>query len=574
VYLNALPNGFIYDDNVLLLNNPFIRDVRNIPELFRRNFWTFEGAPPTSNYYRPLVNFFYLVAYQVSGSNPAGFHATNILFHAGVSLLVFFITLKLLIRSPLPHVNSSLVSLVVSLLFATHPIHTEAVSWNSGLPDVSFSFFYLFAFYLYLTGGSSLTWWHAVSAGSFFLATLCKEPAITLPLVLLVHDYALSREPVWSVKNLKKYLPYLLVAFIYMVIRISVLGAFAPLEPVEKMGTVQSLINIFPLFTGYLKKMFLPIDLNFWTVFNPITSLLSEKGILGLFVSGAFAGVAFLAFKKNRVLFFGLLLFLIPLLPVFYTTGITGFFFAERYLYLPSFGFILSLVVFCFSVPILRWRSTIPLTLIFFLLAGAFATGTVVRNRTWKDAETLFADAAKKSPQSVIPHMEYGNALLAKDKTDQAIQQYQLAIAIDPKLYVLRYHLGLGYAKKGLLYEAIAQFSVASELNPYFPDSHVQTGRAAAKLGLMDMAIGQFEIAISLQSSPSTHNLLGVAYAQKGLLDRAEEQFRIAFALDPSDPVIRGNLEEIRGKEPRKIGRGGDYGEHPERSSRLFNFVW
>jgi tetratricopeptide (TPR) repeat protein len=339
------------------------------------------------------------------------------------------------------------------------------------------------------------------------------------------------------------------------------------------METSQALINIFPLFFGYLRKMLLPFNLNFWIVFDPVSSLSSKEGILALLVTGAFAALAFSAYKKNRLLFFSLLMFIIPLSPVFYIQGITGFFFAERYLYLPSFGFILSLVILFFSVPILRRRSAIPLTLIFILLTGVFAAGTVMRNRTWKDAETLFADAAEKSPQGVIPHMEYGNALLARDKVDQAIQQYQLAIAIDPTLYVLHYHLGIAFAKKNLLYDAIAQFSIASEQNPEFPDSHVQMGRASAKLGLMDMAIEQFQIAISLESNASSHNLLGMAYVQKGLTDKAEEQFRIAFALDPSDPAINRNLEQI--KKNREAGMSGDYGESPEKTtSKLFNFVW
>ncbi len=96
VYANALQNGFIYDDHSQILKNHLIRDIRNIPEIFRRSAWTFEGAPPTSNYYRPMLNILYMFTYYISGLKPWGYHLVNILFHAANSVLVFLVASKLL----------------------------------------------------------------------------------------------------------------------------------------------------------------------------------------------------------------------------------------------------------------------------------------------------------------------------------------------------------------------------------------------------------------------------------------------------------------------------------------------
>ena len=95
VYANALQNGFIYDDHSQILKNHLIRDIRNVPEIFRRSAWTFEEAPPTSNYYRPMLNLFYMVVYYAFGLKAWGYHLLNILFHAGNSVLVFLVAARL-----------------------------------------------------------------------------------------------------------------------------------------------------------------------------------------------------------------------------------------------------------------------------------------------------------------------------------------------------------------------------------------------------------------------------------------------------------------------------------------------
>ncbi|MFI5295601.1 MAG: hypothetical protein ACHQ0Y_11320 [Thermodesulfovibrionales bacterium] len=74
VYANAFFCGFILDDYSQVLKNPIIQDLRNIPEIFLRSAWTFEGAPPTSNYYRPMLNLLYMFTYCLIGPEAWGFH--------------------------------------------------------------------------------------------------------------------------------------------------------------------------------------------------------------------------------------------------------------------------------------------------------------------------------------------------------------------------------------------------------------------------------------------------------------------------------------------------------------------
>ena len=142
------------------------------------------------------MHIIYMSIYYVLGLNPWGFHLVSVLFHAGVSVMVFIITSRLLrdLR-PQARVSSTTPAFMAALLFAAHPIHTEAVAWAAGLPDLSFTFFYLLSFYLYIRSKDSNAPFSIVfflSIASFFLAALCKEPALTLPLIIAAYDCTLQ----------------------------------------------------------------------------------------------------------------------------------------------------------------------------------------------------------------------------------------------------------------------------------------------------------------------------------------------------------------------------------------------
>jgi hypothetical protein len=88
VYVNTLRNGFVYDDIPQVVQNPWIREMRFIPEIFSTNVWAFQGT--TTNYYRPLMHISFMLSYYLFGLAPWGFHLVNILLHAGLPSWCFF----------------------------------------------------------------------------------------------------------------------------------------------------------------------------------------------------------------------------------------------------------------------------------------------------------------------------------------------------------------------------------------------------------------------------------------------------------------------------------------------------
>ncbi len=582
VYAGALAGGFIYDDNLQVLKNPLIRDLRHIPEIFLRSAWTFEGAPETSNYYRPLQNLIYLFTSYAFGLRAWGFHLVNILFHSSNALLVYFLTVRITggLQPSATRVSVSL-PLIAALLFATHPVNTEAVIWIAGLPDVSFVFFYLLSFYLYLRWKGKGVVNYLFSLAAFFLSTLCKEPGITLPVVLVAYDAVFRAGPFWSLGTVRRHLPYLIVAGLYLALRTAVLGDIAPLVPVVATSSLVATISVFPLFSRYLQLLVLPINLNFWPVFDPLTSLLSLRGIMALAISTAFLGAAAAAFRKKSGVFLSLMIILAPLLPALYIQGIIGKPIAERYLYLSTFGFGLLPAFLLIQARKGHQQAAAVFSLILLLVIGAYSAGTIARTMTWKDASTLFFDTVTKSPDSLVPRLELANALLVKGDLDAAIMHYRAAARMDPGLYIVHYNLGIALEKKRLLNEAAEQYLIAARLNPTLPDIHADAGRAFAKAGFLDLAADQLLLAVQLQPANAyQRNLLGVVYVLKGLIDQAIVQFSEAVSLSPSAESYRRNLSDAMALKKsdgstaaQAAGFGERYEERPITSADIIKFA-
>jgi tetratricopeptide (TPR) repeat protein len=555
-----------------------------------------------------MLNLLYMFTYNLFGPEAWGFHLVNVLFHAANSVLVFLVAERLLNQSeegagtPPRHDlistlrdvpsgfrdslftihYSRLFPFVAALLFATHPVHTEAVTWIAGVSDLSLAFFYLLSFYLYVRSDDVCSGSHVLSVLTYFIAVLCKEPGLTLPVIFIAYDLVRKREVTRDfIFFLKRYLPYFIVTIFYFVARFFVLGGFAPMKRLTGLSTWQYLINVFPVFVKYLYTLFLPTGLNFWPVYDPVKSPLSAEAMLSFFVVVIFAAGVVTALKKKSVTFLFLLLIILPLAPALYLKGIIGKPLSERYLYLPSVGFVMLLAsVLTMTYPD-RSRIRKGLALAFALVIGLYCFGTISRNTVWKDEYSLFSDTVRKSPDSVVPRFELGNALLMKGLPDEAIVHYLAAMRMEPKLYVIHHHLGLALAAKGLLYDAIEQYRIATTLNPESPEIHEDLGRALAGAGFRDLAIRELEAAVVLRPSASLHNFLGVVYAQVGQMEKAVRNFRRAGDLEPAREDYRRNLAAAVGLE-KSLRKKGDQGtdhlwEYEERSltkTEMFSFVW
>ncbi len=544
VYFNALSGVFVYDDNYQIVDNPWLRDMRNIPKIFSTNVWSFQSGPTILDYYRPLMHIVYMLNYHLFGLKPWGFHLVNILFHCGVSVLVF-----LVIRRLLPEHRATVSPVYLSppflaaMLFALHPIHTEAVTWIAGLPDVACTFFYLMSFYLYISFRDGARKGSLLSILSFAAATLFKEPALTLPVLLIAYDYLVKKSDETILAGIKRYIPYVVVSGVYLLVRSYALGGFAPIVFHADLSTYQLIINVLPLFKEYLTGLFWPFNLNFWHTFHPLSSLLEAQGTISAVVAVLFIIVAVIAYRKNKLLFFGLLLVVLPLVPVFYIKAISMKPFAERYLYLPSVGFVFIPAIF------LSWaREKLPgaaknITIVFIVIVGLYTVGTITRNNVWQNSLNLWSDTVKKSPDSADAHNSLGLAYQSQGQLDRAAAEFQTASRLMPDYAEAHNNLGLAYQSQGQLDRAVAEFQTALRLKPAYAEAHYNLGIAYASQSQLDRAMAEFQAALRLKPDlAEAHNNLGIAYGSQGQLDRAVVEFQTALRLKPDLAEARYNL--------------------------------
>ena len=546
VYFNALSDGFVYDDNFQVLKNQWMKDIRYIPEIFSKSVWSFELRKELSlsNYYRPIMHLIYTANYHLFGMRPWGFHLVNILFHAGVSVLVFLIALRLFgeVQSPSPRRYLS-APFWAGVLFAAHPVHTEAVTWISALPEVSFAFFFLLSLYLYIRFREGSGTAYPLSIASFFIATLCKETAVTLPLIIAGYDYFIGNTKGRLSVHLKRYIPYLVVTGFYFVLRFNALGGFAPVRRHAELTTYQSIINIFPLFTQYIGKLCFPLRLNAYHVFHPIYSIFAMKGILSLAITAALVVLVFTVLKKYRVASFSVLLIVVPLLPAFYITLIRGVTFAERYLYLPSFGFVVLLALLMVRARVKFSKGNTMIAIGVIALSGLYSAQTVIRNGDWKDDFTLFKDTVRKSPDGDVPHHQLGIAYAHMGRIDEAISEFKTVLKLNPERAESHNSLGIAYLGLGRIDEAISEFKATLKLRPEYTEPHYSLGIAYTRLGRIDEAIGEYKAVLELNPGyAAAHNNLGIAYLGLGHIEEAINEYKAALKLNPEYVDAHNNL--------------------------------
>jgi len=135
VYVNTIKNGFVYDDNDLILRNPQVKKA-SVQEIFSTPFW----GERKFGLWRPITILSFRLNYLMKGFSASLFHLTNIILHSLTVLILYFFLLRVTGKYEL--------SFVSSLIYAVHPVHTEAVAWIVGRSEILATLFSLLCFLL------------------------------------------------------------------------------------------------------------------------------------------------------------------------------------------------------------------------------------------------------------------------------------------------------------------------------------------------------------------------------------------------------------------------------------------
>lgn len=535
-YSNSFGNFFVWNDWTLIIENFLIKDWRNLPEIFASAFWKpLLGEPP--RIYRPLVLVSFMADFSLWGLKPWGYHVTNISLHVVNSFLAYFL---------MRFCVSPATALGGALLFAVHPIQTEAVTYISGRGELLQSLFLMSGAILFLKSRRPKTWlWYLASLLLFFLAPLAKETAVLFPLWLMAAETALTAPFVaggFTRLALRQVGPLMVVVF-YIVMRSYYTGAnfFAADWPIGEIwegfhGTVRAAFH-------YFRFLLVPWNLRFLRAAPP-PSVYDASFLLGVVLLACAGWLLIFAWRRGgRAVIFGFLWLLIGFLPLAYAASV-GLPFLESRLYLPSVGFFL-LAALCLT----RLKSLSPsrlhiwlLLLISTLLGGL----TFYRNRDWKDDMTIATHTLQAAPDDPTALRLFGDAVFRRGKTQEAEKIFQTALQSAPQDPRLHESLGRLYSFVGKDREALEQYQRLRELTPKGPYAYWRLGRFHLRRRNLAEAEDYFARATTLfPYSSEIRNDLAQAYYLQGKLDKAEAELNAALKILPRSPVLQKNLEQV-----------------------------
>ncbi|HXG67634.1 MAG TPA: hypothetical protein VNO70_21200 [Blastocatellia bacterium] len=429
VFANALANGFVFDDHNHVLNKPQFRSLAKLPEVLVSS-------------YRPVRDISHMLEFALWGEWAAGFHLTNILLHAVNTLLVFFLTRRL--------TGYLMAGMLAALIFAVHPIQTDAVTYVSGRRDLLFTSFYLSGFFCYLRYRKSRSLLHlALFLGLWALGLMSKEMAATLPGFIFVWNFCQQwgeQSGSWASRSLKAArAAFLLDRWLYLALFAAV-PVYAYYMVYVKGGSTRAgdygldywggsfytnLLTVFVVHAWYLKQLVFPTPVvQYFGAFDVATSLADPRVIPSiLLVLAVFAAGLFLL-NKDRLMAFAILSYFVLLLPVSHIIPHHELL-ADHYLYLPmmSFGLLAALAAQKFAAQGVTARRAVYAAAAAALIA--LSVMTVLRNRVWKDDLTLWQANYEEAPNSLRAVSSLA-ALYANRNPKRAEELFKRCIELDP----------------------------------------------------------------------------------------------------------------------------------------------
>ncbi len=492
VFFNTFQNDFVFDDESVVQNNSSITSLSNIPKYFTGE----EGFHKViGKYYRPIVSATYAIDYALYGLSPIGFHITNVIIHLISCLLLFKIFSLLFAKSK----YGNLISLLVTLIFAVHPIHTEAVSWISGRTDsiVTLFFFASFLYYVKFSEGENSenknSKFLTLSLVFYFIGLLSKEMIVTMPVIILLYDFLYRKRPIAYLKeNIKTYLLFAGITIFYFIIRYLALKDVPDrLNYMYFVGKDSGVVFFTMLKTIplYFKLLLYPVNLLYhYNGVIPDSSSFDANSIFSLvFVLGIIIA-SILLYKKQSKISFVLLFFLVTLSPVMNIIPTMNFM-AERFLYLTSFC--LSLFIGIILLKYLNDKNKAAILILGGLILVSFSYLTIKRNAEWKTNDILYSTADGVDGNVLL--VNAGNIYANNKNYDEAAKRYRRAIEIRDNSLLAHHNLGLIHMIHNNLDSAVIEIKKGIAIDSLAPDGYFQLAQIYQMSNNKDEAVKYLE---------------------------------------------------------------------------------
>lgn len=450
LYGNTLSHNYALDDAIVITNNSFTQQgLDGIKDIFTTESFTgFFGKDKrlvAGGRYRPLSIASFAVEIEMFGESPGVSHFINILLYSLTAFFLYLLFLRLF--QEYDKITFYSISFITTILFLSHPIHTEVVANIKGRDEIMTLLGSLVSFWLILKSydnKDNILSKNIVGASVvFFLALMSKENAITfvaiIPLCLILFRQSTIKQAIVFT------IPLVISTVVFLIIRQNVLGGFASTDDVQELlnnpfihaSVGEKYATIFYTLLLYIKLLVFPHPLTFdyYPFQIPIISLTDWRALVSiiLYVAMIFLGIKGYFSKKKWSL--AVIFYLIPLSIVSNIVFPIGTFMNERFVYISSIGFCFIMAIFL--SPLLNNKKYSKISLLVLLLVViSYSAKTITRNTAWKDDLTLFTTDVKTSFNSAKSTCSAGGKLLEAAKANNVPDEKNLQL--EQSLYYLR----------------------------------------------------------------------------------------------------------------------------------------
>jgi tetratricopeptide (TPR) repeat protein len=569
-YSNTFNSPFHFDDIGSIVNNPIVKDLGYFsePEMAK-------GLEFHKSLKKRYVGYLtFALNYGVHGLNVTGYHVVNLLIHIANAFLVYFLIL-LMFKTPFLEISqlriySRHIAVITALLFVSHPVQTQAVTYIVQRLTSLATMFYMASLLAYVKSRLAVQGprRYVLYPASLIFAALAmktKEIAFTLPLIITLFEFSFLPPTLPRAAGGTKVIRrafFLIPLFVIMLAMLSTViepgrplsetfGDIVEVKVVEEISRHDYMLTESRVLVTYLRLLAFPVRQNLdydYPVFNSFFDL--QVLLSFLFLSGIFCLAVFLYCRSritdyhsesdvqkpeihsSRLIAFGIFWFflalsvessIVPLHPIY-----------EHRVYLPSVGVFIAIATLAFLAVDKFRQSRLPLLTALTALIVVFSATTYARNSVWQSEISLWEDTAGKSPHRARVQNNLGSAYISAGMFDKAEKRLNIALALKPDYAMVHNNLGLLYSATGQNEKALKHQLTAIGLDPEFPGAYYDLGSVYMVMGMPEKAVDHYSAALRLNPGyAEAHYEMGTIYCKKGESDNAAGYYMTAIKLNP-----------------------------------------
>lgn len=464
-YFNVLKGPFVLDDEHFIQKNKYVHDFK-IKKIYTSSVT--EGAGFASNFYRPNQQLIYAVIYKFFKDNTVPYHFFSILVHA-LNTYLIFLMLKLLFFDSLSAFCSALIYLV-------HPIHTESISFISGLAGPLGTLFLLIGILIWIR---SLCFKKVIKEELYLAATLVcfvvalftkENMVVLLPLSVVISAYLWDslrkRSRMYCLISIVVF-AFLTAGYLYLKFKYFSFTGNLGLTGEDNIYTARlsvRLMTFVSVLWEYCLMIFVPIRLNYEKSYTAFVSLFTWRGAFGIFFMVC-AFVSFVFRKRYKKVFLGVCWFFAAMIPFMGILPLNSMY-LEHWLYIPLIGIVMIFGAWLQRAIVHKKYRTIGF--IMAVLLGMCAGRTLARNSQWADIEKFYVNELKYCEHSVRVYNNLAMYYSDNNQLEKAEEYYKKAIkegAPAPEPY---HNLAMVYLNQNKIEKAVDALIQALKINPKF----------------------------------------------------------------------------------------------------------